>query len=282
MTDDFKNLWVKDQEDSFPERWVKYWKAPASPVPEEIEFLREFIKTKQTENPDLQVMILGSTSEYCDLMFEFNIKPTVVDLSKENHEILSKRMTHYNEYKENEEFLEQKWQEIKTDKKYDLVIAHFALTVNPFDLWDDIFRSIHAVLNAGGIFITNNWIKAESQPKIEDIIKEYNEKWQGKYSLFGSMMPKIYLASQNPETDEIPFTSVCRLVDDAYSEKLVLEEDYQIYQDMAYRNFKFSMFISSEEKFKNYLEPYFSVKDRVILNPYPNAALMPEWVLAKK
>lgn len=281
MTNNPKNLWASDQTITFAERWVKYWKAPGRPIPQEIDFLRKLISEKQKGGDDTDVLILGSTTEYRDLMFELGIKPTVVDLSEENYKILSKALKHYENYQDHEFFVEQKWQEISIDKKFDIVLGHFALTVNAFDTWDKILKSIHKHLKDDGLFITNNWISDGQKMSIDDIIKEYNEKWRKQYLLFGSMLPKIYEIVRN-EKGEIHYPSICEIIDAAYGEGKISDEDYRYYINIGVKDFNFALYISSEEEFRQFVEKYFIIQDKVILDPYPNAYLMPEWVLKRK
>jgi hypothetical protein len=282
MKDNFKNLWVKDKKESYAQRWVKYWQPPARPVPQEIDFLRNFIPKLQKKQKVLDVMILGSTSEYRDLMFELGIKPTIVDLSKENYKILSEKMEHRDSYENNETFVEQKWQEINVGKKFDIVLGHFALTVNPFEIWEQIFDAIQSHLKKGGLFITNNWITGDEAVTVDDIIREYDEKWQKEYTFFGAMMPKIYIAARDEKDGKTTFAAVAEMIDAIYDDGKISEKNYQDFENLGYRHFNSSLFISSEEKFRQGVEKYFIIKDKVILDPYPNAYLMPEWILEKK
>ena len=281
MAEDIKTLWAKDQVDDFAERWAKYWKAPGRPTPQEIDFLRDFISKKQ-QSGNVDVLILGSTTEYRDLMFELGIKPTIVDISLKNYKTLSQALKHGDDYQNRETFFEQKWQEISIDKKFDIVLGHFALGVNPFDTWKKVLRSVHDHLKDGGLLITNNWINDGNKMTIDDVAKEYKEKWQKEHTLFGSMMPKIFLTARN-EKNEVHYPDLCNIIDQAHIQGKISDEDYKYYEDSGFQGRdNFVLFIPSEEEFRQLVGEYFTIQEKVILEPYPNAYLMPEWVLQKK
>jgi hypothetical protein len=117
---------------------------------------------------------------------------------------------------------------------------------------------------------------------IGDIIKEYGEKWHKKYTLFGAMMPKVYIAARNDKDGKTTFLSVAEMIEDAYAKGKVSDENYKDFKNLGYGDFNSSLFISSEAEFRQAVEKYFVIKDKVILDPYPNAYLMPEWILEKK
>lgn len=273
------NPWLKT---SLAWRWVKYWKEPARPLKQELNYIKELLRRMKRKGENPQVLILGSTSEYRDLMIDSGLRATVVDFWSENHHILSHKMRHFKHYKRREIYVKQKWQEINIGRKFNLIIGHFALNVNVFSQWEAILKSIQKHLKKDGIFFTNCWVRlSNKKPDFKKVIDEYNKRWKNKYSLWLAMMPKIYFSAYNVKNEWMAYQDLCQVFERAYQDKLVSQKDYHDYLNMGYKYFDFRLVIPDRGKVIRLFKKHFKIK-RIIYFDYPCSRYMPDFILARR
>lgn len=157
MSDHTKTIWRTE----FARAWVKYWVPPARPTPSELKKTRELIVAYRKKHPDASVLILGSTSEYRDMMVELGIVPTIVDFSKENFRILSGAMKHRRRARQ--KLVIADWRTMRLSKKFDVILGEAAINVVLKPTWSQLFRSIALHLKPGGLFIAKTWIRRSSR-----------------------------------------------------------------------------------------------------------------------
>jgi len=273
------NPWIKT---SLAWRWVKYWKEPARPLKQELKYIKDLALRIKMKSKNPQVLILGSTSEYRDLMIDLGIKATVVDFWPENYRILSHRMKHFKQYKNYEIYMRSKWQILNVGEKFDLVIGHFALNVIPFGQWEKIIKNIRKHLKDSGVFLTNCWVRFDNQiPNIKEIVDEYQKRWKDKYGLWQAMMAKLYLSAYDVNKEWMTYPELSQIIENSYKEKMLLEKDYKDYLQMGYKYYNFRLVIPNKKMVIELFKKYFNLKKLVYFD-YPCYKYMPDFYLVNK
>ena len=141
----------------------KYYLPPARASPSDLEFIKNKILEKISkydgDKSKVNVLVLGSTSEYRNLCGELGISCYCFDFSKYNHEYLGKEVKN----KPKEVFVEGNWLDgipkvlKKEDKglkgeKFDIILADNVLNVTVRKQHQALFATISKLLKEGGLF----------------------------------------------------------------------------------------------------------------------------------
>ena len=222
----------KNWRTEFAKIWVKYWTAPARPTVGSLAFLRSKIVEFHKTNP--AVLVLGSTSEFRDMMIELGIRPTVVDFSRDNYDILSGAMKYKDRYRENEEYVEADWRTMDLGRQFDIIVTDAALNVVPKDSNRQLLSNVAKHLSPDGIFIG----RIHQVPPRYDTFNFFEEVKKHKkdiderslYEVFGTPM---YYAVQKKENEPIPLQEVAKLSDECLLRGLITREQYDEYRRLG-------------------------------------------------
>lgn len=153
--------------------WDKYL-PPIRPYAEETaifkQYISNFIKDKR-EIPS--VLILGSTPELRDVVYEFDIIPTVVDFSQENYEGMSLLLRN----KGTDNFIKNNWLDMggcNDNEQYDFIFSEAAFNVLNVKVAKQMYYICSTLLRHNGKLIAKEWIRfSNTRPILEDLIKDY-------------------------------------------------------------------------------------------------------------
>lgn len=97
---------------------------PSRPSNSELSIYSEYLKNKQKElKRKVDILVLGSTTEFRDWGYENNCNVSVVDYCREYYSKISNGLKYKNS---NEVVYFKKWQEMNFSNQFDIVIGDLA------------------------------------------------------------------------------------------------------------------------------------------------------------
>jgi hypothetical protein len=175
---------------SYAELWDKF-PIPARPDAEELALEEQEIALRMKQNPDLSLLILGSTIEYRSLAKRLGIVPHVVDFSAENFASLT---AYASERFEEEKFVQSDWLEIPFQDKFQVILGHRPFNVIRHDQVETLFRKIHEALQEGGVcFCRGNVTFPEDQDTLDELIRTFGKAKDRPYRLFSYLEVPLYI-----------------------------------------------------------------------------------------
>lgn len=157
---------------------AKLWERvvpPSRPSISELKIYSNYFKYLQSKFKEkLNVLILGSTTEFRDLSFENNCNVTVVDYCEEYYCQISKGLKYKDAIKK-EISVFKKWQDINFEGKFHIVIGDLATGNVPISELNILFSKICSALIPDGLFLGKSmcWSPEEEQEDIDKIIESY-------------------------------------------------------------------------------------------------------------
>lgn len=247
---------------------------PLRPSPSEVEIYREYLKfiSSNSNFPDCNALILGTTNEFRKLFHEERFNVTIVDISEDYHneisnEIKSKKYS-------NERVVYCNWLDILnnkdiSEKSYDIIIGDLAIgNINPEKL--NIFlEQISNLLKDGGFFLgktifsTNH--KNYTQSEINNLFDEYlhDEELQQKVNLYEySIYPLALFATDR--NNKVNFTKMYSKAKQLSSQANVKEHllDLYIGETTSFKDkMKMDFYVYPIKEFLNAALDYFYIYD---------------------
>lgn len=122
----------------------------------------------------LDILILGSTTEFRDWAYEENFNVTVIDANYEYYKEISKYLKHKNIIK-NENVVTCKWEEMNFNNEFDIVIGDLVLGTVEKSKIEIFIKKIHKSLRNHGVFLGKNYLIPNKYIKKspEEIAKKY-------------------------------------------------------------------------------------------------------------
>lgn len=274
------NDWIKS---NFAWCWVKFWQPPARPIPQELAYIKKVLEKQiRKKGANFSVLVLGSTSEYRDLLINLGCKATVVDFSRENYQILSEKMEHKQDYTKWENFIQNRWQNLDFHEKFDLVLGHFIFGVNPLQEWPDILKGIKQVLKTNGLFMTTSWIRLKKDKlDLKNILEIYKKKWTQKYDLWAAMMAPLFLCAYNAQEEYMAYKDLAEIIEKAWQKGEITQGDYQHFINCGFKEFDFKLTIPLEDKTSDLFSKHFRKVKKVYFKDYPSYQYIPLFVAQK-
>jgi len=265
----------------FAERWVKYWTPPARPTPGSLAFIQEKLAAYPKKGP--RVLVLGSTSEFRDMLFDRGIRPAVVDFSRDNYRILSQAMRHKDEYEDNERYVEADWCAMDLGEEFDIILGDAVFNIVPKESNGRLLGNIKRHLAPEGIYIERVHvfpekyrgfdIAAETKKRREDIARH------SFYYVFGT---PSYLAAMEKDNEPIPLKKVSSLVDGIYAEGLITPGQYEEWRRLGKHLTDFVFFLPTEQFARDRLAEYFAIAEVHVDYDFPfYPEFYPNFVLKK-
>lgn len=241
----------------FAELWLNNWLAPPRPTPQELSFTKQYLKQLKQQKPDLQVLILGSTSEWRDLLIDLNISPTIVDFNQENYHILAHAMKHKKSYPKHEKFICADWTTMKLNKKFDLIMSEASLNVVPPKDLNKLLKNISFHLNKESVLLHKTWRRFNNhRPNIAYHLKKYKVKSNINTWLYLTHI-LINLYIYDFKNDYSPAKYRFALVKKLYQEEKITKAQFTHIANLDTPDTKFRLSMPLVSVLKKKLQPYF-------------------------
>ncbi len=158
--------------DDVAELWEKVV-PPSRPAISELNIYSEYLRNLQKElKRKVDILVLGSTTEFRDWGYENNCNVSVIDYCREYYSKISTGL----KYKNNNEVVYfKKWQEMNFFNEFDIVIGDLATGNVPLTELDILFKKVHSSLRENGLFLGKSmcYNPKASCNTIESVIESY-------------------------------------------------------------------------------------------------------------
>ncbi len=195
----------------FAKRWEKYYTPPGRPSKEAIKYYIKFAKLATKNLKTKRALVLGSTPELRDLLFELNFEVTIIDVNMEMILAMSELTKHKNP---DEVIVRASWTEMPLDSDYyDIVLGDIVLSNIPEKKQEQFLKEIRRVLKKKGYWITkievipNDWVvekfdvrlkQYEKLPELRNTAMElfcclHNDAWDPKTQIIDTSKTRDWI-----------------------------------------------------------------------------------------
>lgn len=254
---------------------------PIRPYNEELDIFKQYIVEFINNNKKLpNVLILGSTPEFRDILFEYNIIPTVIDFSKDNYEGMSLLINN----KGIDKFIESNWLDVEKmldETKFDFVFSEAAFNVLNKESAVKLYKIISNLLNKEGKLIAKEWIRFSNvRPNLNKIVKDYRSSNNSRGFYSHTCIP-LMLLYYNFENEIIKLSDFSREIEILNNIDVITNKEWETIEIHEYNNVELELYIPKIQDFLNDMGKNFS-----LLNIHniakPNAQYHPIFVLEVK
>jgi len=238
--------------------WDKYL-PPIRPYNEELEIIKKYISEYVTNNHGIpSVLILGSTPELRDVVYEFGVIPTVVDFSKDNYEGMSLLLRSIGK----DEFIESNWlslDNMKYYEKFDFILSEAAFNVlNPVAA-KELYCICEKLLNENGKIIAKEWIRySDVKPNIIKLLKQYRHSYNSM-GLYSYLCVPLMLNFYDFKHEMIPLRDFDYQIEQLFMAGIINEYEYETVRIHEYKNVDLVLYIPKILDFMNDMSEKFDL-----------------------
>jgi len=271
-----KEIW---QPNNFAEIWLRYWIPPAKPTKPELIFIKKMVCELKKKNKNIDILILGSTIEYRDLMIRLGIKATIVDFSQKNYRIMSKSMKY--KFQGKEKFVLGDWRQMNLDKQFDLILADASLNMLDKKLFKKLIKNINRHLKQDGYFLSKTWIRySDKKPNLISFI-DHNRKRIKNTSFYEAAAPIFELYFYNFKKDCFIFRDIWKGIKGLYEKGIVGRKEFNQCNRLGFDKFESQFFMPKKDWIEKEFRKYWNIKTIKIFDFWLNK-YFPIYVLKKK
>lgn len=237
---------------SWSNKLAKTWTnnvAPSRPTVCELALFTKILRSLQSaSNMQLSVLILGSTPEFRDWAYEENLQITVVDYSREYHDMISREVRHKNMHYE---LVLERWEDMDFNNRFDLVIGDLTIgNIQPNKL-DTFLANVCRSLTVGGYFLGKNVFRnvGRQRRSPEEVIASY---YKGNpYHPYSALVYELAMSTVGEGESHLNFQQLFRLVTDLRHRGLLKEKEFEYFCNVGLdADLDFTFFIPSIEEFE--------------------------------
>ena len=271
-----KEIW---RAKTFAWYWLHFWKDPARPTREELKFIKSFTSRLKKKRKKIEVLILGSTLEYRELMKKLKIKPTVVDFSLKNYQILSQKIKY--PYQKEENFVLADWRTMKLEKKFDLILAEASLNMVEKKSLEKLLKNIAFYLKENGYFLSKTWIRySNKRPNLISFIYKHQKRIK-RTSFYQTTAPLFYLYFYDFKKDRYLFTDLWQGVQQLFQKGIIDKKILLSLKKLGLDRFSTAFFMPEKKWLEKKFRKYFKLKQVKIFKYWLNK-YFPTYILIKK
>lgn len=252
-------------------------KPPIRPYEDEIRYFKEILKKKVDTETDVKVLILGSTPELRDVVYSFNLSPTVVDYSIENYEMMGELCR----YERNDTVVCCDWMDMLnylSPDSYDIILGEAAFNVIRPEYAEKLFYICNKLLKNHGQLVIKQWIRfTNSRPSIADLHREIEYKVEDFY--FSNCYP-LHIMFYDFENEVVYLKEIAKQLQFLFQQGKITYQEYQSIERLNYSNVELEVYIPIEKDFVQHFDKYFSICS-VLRSNVNYGDLHPIYVLSK-
>lgn len=252
-------------------------KPPIRPYEDEIRYFKEILKKKVDTETDVKVLILGSTPELRDIVYSFNLSPTVVDYSIENYEMMGELCR----YERNDTVVCCDWMDMLnylSPDSYDIILGEAAFNVIRPEYAEKLFYICNKLLKNHGQLVIKQWIRfTNSRPSIADLHREIEYKVEDFY--FSNCYP-LHIMFYDFENEVVHLKEIAKQLQFLFQQGKITYQEYQSIERLNYSNVELEVYIPIEKDFVQHFDKYFSICS-VLRSNVNYGDLHPIYVLSK-
>lgn len=220
--------------------WNKYL-PPIRPYYEELSIFKKYIKRFIENNGKKpNVLILGSTPELRDIVYEYDIIPTVVDFSKENYEGMSllRRLAG------KDVFIEKNWLEITPDDgEFDFIFSEAAYNVLSETSAKQLYKKSANLLKKNGKIVAKEWVRFSNHSiPVDQLIKNYRAS-ENAFGFYAYACIPLMLNYYDFNKEKITLRELDNQVRELFSKGYITEKEYETISVHEYQNVDLELYI---------------------------------------
>lgn len=233
---------------------------PSRPSISELNIYVNVIRELQNKlKRKLDILILGSTTEFRDLAYEENMNITVMDYSKEYYDGISLNLKHKSLMK-SENLIISKWEDMNFNEGFDVIIGDSSIGNVPKDRLEDFIMRISRALRKKGLFLGKSYFLPSNYQKrsTEEIVKEYIDN----YSYLNPFSYMIYdLAVSSLDDNLINFKKIYNNLLELKERKLISNEILNCFKGVKLlSDIKFQYNVPKKEYYEQLIEKYMYIE----------------------
>lgn len=156
--------------------WVNYFDSPSRPSAEEISQYNKWLKHISKGRKELKGLVLGSTPELRDALYENNFDTYIIDINLEMILAMSELLKNKNP---DEVIVRSNWLNNPLQEKYfDVILGDAVLPNLPWNKREQFYSELKRLLKKGGYFINRAFFVPEKKiyQTIEEILEAFAKK----------------------------------------------------------------------------------------------------------
>lgn len=234
-----------------------YWNfvPPARPSSSELCICTSHLRKIQKRlNRKVDLLVLGSTTEFRDWGFEQYLNVSVIDYSRVYHNEVNKTRRHGNR---NEKLIYQRWQDMKFFNHFDIIAGDSVIfNLNKADT-DIVLKNIYQALRKRGIFITKSVFKGDKKVgDIESIFKNYYEKYS-HYNPVTSVLYDLNMCYRDNKNETVNYCQIFEHIKSLYASRKINKDTFNVFKQYRWYEFDFNLYIPTFESWENSIIKYF-------------------------
>ncbi|MDE6550315.1 MAG: hypothetical protein K2M44_02280 [Clostridia bacterium] len=238
--------------------WDKYL-PPIRPYTDECEIFKSYVHNFIIEHNAIpQILILGSTPELRDLVYEFGIIPTVVDFAKDNYEGMSLLCKN----KGQDNFIESNWLELAPKncaKKFDFILSEAAFNVLSRDSAKRLYAICKELLNEHGKIIAKQWVRlSNKRPSLENLLEDYRNS-NSTMGMYSHICIPLMLCFYDYSIERITLRDLEKNVRKLYETKLITQNEWETINLHDYQNVDLELYIPLLQQFLSDMNECFNL-----------------------
>ncbi|MFH1231980.1 MAG: hypothetical protein V1709_10845 [Planctomycetota bacterium] len=239
--------------------WTNYL-PPCRPSCSELVICTKYLRKIQsvTRNRQLNLLILGSTSEFRDWGHEENLNVTVIDYSEEYHQQIKWELR----YKYIQEmFVNQRWQDMFFENEFDIILGDLVVGNLKENELPRFLINVEKALVKDGFFITKSFFrKNDYTPKsLEEIFAEYKRS-ESKFHPFPSLIYDIAISCMNIKTGILSFNYMNNKIYKLYKSGVINKGLWEKFNCLGWeKNMKFGFFIPIITQWETMVNKYLQI-----------------------
>ena len=235
---------------------------PSRPSVSELSIYTEIARKLQDKlKRKLDILILGSTTEFRDWAYEENFNITVIDGNHEYYNEISKYLKH-KDIMSTEKLIVRKWEDMEFENEFDIIIGDSAIGNIPKDKLELFIEKLKRALRNHGLFLGKSYFIPNNYIKVlpEEIAKNYSLT-KSQHNPYVYMIFDLVMYSTNID-NMVEFDMI-------YSELLKLRENNLISDEilkefneielLSEMNFKYH--VPRINQYETLIKKYFNIKD---------------------
>lgn len=253
-------------------------KPPIRPYEDEIRYFIEILKNKVESETDVKVLILGSTPELRDIVYSFNLSPTVVDYSIENYQLMGELCS----YEPNDTVVCCDWIDmlsILSPSSFDIIWGEAAFNVIRPEYTEKLFHICNKLLKEKGQLVIKQWIRFSNlRFTITDLQRETDKKCEDFY--FSNCYP-LHIMFYDFENEVVYLKEIAKQLKILFQQGQITYQEYQSIERLNYSKVELNVYIPTETVFNQSFDKYFSIFS-VLKSNVKYGDFHPIYVLSKK
>lgn len=252
-----KKSWNKE----FASLWTKTV-GPSRPSVSELSIYTQVAHELQDKlKRKLDILILGSTTEFRDWAYEENFNITVIDANHEYYKEISKYLKHKDIMKI-EKVVVCKWEDMDFENEYDIIIGDSSIGNIPKDKLEIFVKRVKKALRNYGLFLGKSYFIPNNYIKIlpEGIARNYSLS-KSCYNPFSYMIFDLVmysLDSNNIIDFNVLYHELLKLRDSNLINDEILKKFDEI--ELESKTY-FKYHVPKIEEYELLIKKYFNIKD---------------------